>query len=71
MKPDPRRFERPVGTSAQCVTPVLGKRRRMAARFVAQTVSLSTGLLLCLPTHFEAADLSKLAKQGKMILQEK
>lgn len=71
MKPDPRRFERPFGTSAQCVTPVLGKRRRMAARFVAQTVSLSTGLLLCLPTHFEAADLSKLAKQGKMILHEK
>ncbi len=70
MKPDPRLFERPVGTSAQCVTPVLGKCRRMA-RFVAQAVSLSTGLLLCLPTHFEAADLSKLAKQGKMILQEK
>ena len=70
MKPKPRLFERPVGTSAQCVTAVLGKRRRMA-RFVVQTVSLSIGLLLCLPTHLEAADLGKLAKQGKMILQEK
>lgn len=70
MKPDPRLFERPAGTSAQCVTPVLGKCRRIA-RFMVQAVSLSTGLLLCLPTHFEAADPSKLAKQGKMILQEK
>lgn len=71
MKPDPRPFERPVGTSARCVAPVLGKFRRMSARFVAQTVSLSIGLLLCLPTHFEAADLGKFAKQGKTILQEK
>ncbi|MDA9505543.1 hypothetical protein XI09_12890 [Bradyrhizobium sp. CCBAU 11386] len=28
-------------------------------------------MLLCLPAHIEAADLSKVAKQGKMVLQEK
>ncbi|MBR0861630.1 mono/diheme cytochrome c family protein [Bradyrhizobium diazoefficiens] len=41
----------------------------MAARFVAR--SLSIGLLLGLPVEIEAADLSKAAKQGKMVLQEK
>jgi mono/diheme cytochrome c family protein len=43
----------------------------MAARFVAQALSVSIGLLLCLPAHIEAADLSKVEKQGKMVLQEK
>lgn len=72
MKPDPRLFERPVGIAlARCVTPILGELRGMSARFMTQIVSLGTGLLLCLPTHVEAAGLSKLAKQGKMILQEK
>lgn len=43
----------------------------MAARFAAQAFSVSIGLLLCFPADSEAAELSKAAKQGKMVLQEK
>ena len=43
----------------------------MSARFVVQALGPSIGLLLCLPAYVKAADLSKVAKQGKMVLQEK
>ena len=43
----------------------------MSARLVTQALGLSIGLLLCLPANSEAADLSKVAKRGKIILQEK
>ena len=72
MPMKPRLFDRPVGVlSARSANPVSGKCRRMAARFVGQALSLSIGLLLCLPAHIEAADLRKVAKQGKMVLQER
>lgn len=68
----PRLFDRPVGVlSARSANPVLGKYRQVAARFAAQALSLGIGLLLGLPADIEAADLSKAAKQGKMVLQEK
>lgn len=72
MPMKPRLFDRPVGVlSARSANPVSGKCRRMAARFVGQALSLSIGLLLCLPAHIEAADLRKVAKQGKMVLEER
>ena len=72
VKPYARLFERSVGIlSARSANQVFGKFQRMSARFVAPALSLSVGLLLCLPAHVEAADLSKVAKQGKMVLQEK
>jgi cytochrome c5 len=43
----------------------------MAARFIAQALVLSIGLLLCSPANLEAAKLSKVATRGKTILQEK
>jgi mono/diheme cytochrome c family protein len=43
----------------------------MPVRFVFQALSLSVGLLLCLPTALNAAEFSKLATRGKVILQEK
>jgi mono/diheme cytochrome c family protein len=43
----------------------------MAVRFASPALGLSAGLLLCLPATLDAADLSKVATQGKVILQEK
>ena len=43
----------------------------MPARFTAQALVLSIGLLLCLPANLNAAKLSKVATRGKTILQEK
>lgn len=72
VKPYARLIERLVGVlSARSANQVFEEFRRMSARFVAQALSLSIGLLLCLLAHVEAADLSKVAKQGKMVLQEK
>ncbi|MGY3393155.1 mono/diheme cytochrome c family protein [Bradyrhizobium sp. USDA 3311] len=72
MPMKPRLFDRPVGVlSARSANPVLVKYRQVAARFVAQALSLGIGLLLGLPVDIEAADLGKAAKQGKMVLQEK
>ncbi|MET3156346.1 mono/diheme cytochrome c family protein [Bradyrhizobium diazoefficiens] len=72
MPMKPRLFDRPVGVlSARSANPVLVKYRQVAARFVAQALSLCIGLLLGLPVDIEAADLGKAAKQGKMVLQEK
>ena len=42
----------------------------MSVRFASQAIAFSA-LLLCLPTTLEAADFSKQARQGKVILQEK
>ena len=42
----------------------------MSARFAAQALGLSIGLL-CLPANSDAANLSKVATRGKSILQEK
>jgi cytochrome c2 len=42
-----------------------------SARCAAQALGLSIGLLLCLPASLDAANLSKAAKRGKIILQEK
>ncbi len=44
---------------------------RMSARFAAQALALSIGLLLCLPANLDAANLSKVATRGKIILREK
>ena len=43
----------------------------MSARFAAQALGLSIGLLVYLPANLDAANLSKVATRGKMILQEK
>ena len=43
----------------------------MSVRFASRALGFSAGLLLCLPTTFEAADFSKQATRGKVILQEK
>jgi cytochrome c553 len=43
----------------------------MSARFSAQALGLSIGLLLCLSATLDAANLSKEATRGKIILQEK
>jgi mono/diheme cytochrome c family protein len=43
----------------------------MSSRFSGQALSLSIGLLLCLPANLDAANLSKAAERGKIILQEK
>jgi mono/diheme cytochrome c family protein len=43
----------------------------MSLRFAARALGLSAGLLLCLPATLDAANLSKLATRGKIILQEK
>src|SRR5512136_2776473 len=45
--------------------------RHMSVRFVSQALGLSAGLLLCLPASLDAANLSKAATRGKIILQEK
>jgi mono/diheme cytochrome c family protein len=43
----------------------------MAVRFVSQAPGLCVGLLLCLSATVDAAESSKLATRGKVILQEK
>jgi cytochrome c2 len=43
----------------------------MSVRLASQALGFSAGLLLCSPTTFEAADFSKQATRGKVILQEK
>jgi mono/diheme cytochrome c family protein len=43
----------------------------MSLRLASQALGLGAGLLLYLPATLDAADLSKLATQGKVILQEK
>jgi len=43
----------------------------MSARFMVRALGLSVGLLLCLPANVDAANLSKAAEQGRIILQEK
>ena len=43
----------------------------MSARFAAQALGLSIGLLVYLPANLDAANLSKVATRGKIILQEK
>ena len=43
----------------------------MSLRFASQVLGLTAGLLLCLPATLDAANLSKLATRGKVILQEK
>ncbi|HEY6996199.1 MAG TPA: c-type cytochrome [Xanthobacteraceae bacterium] len=43
----------------------------MSVRFACQVLGLSAGLLLSLPATLDAADFSKLATRGKIILQEK
>lgn len=44
----------------------------MSVRFASQALGFTTGLLLCLPATFDAAaDFSKPATRGKVILQEK
>ena len=44
---------------------------RVSVRIAVQALSLSIGLVLCLPANLDAANLSKAAKRGKIILQEK
>jgi len=61
----------PVKTVSEIRDSILGKYVPMTVRLVAQALSLSIRLLLCLPAHVEAAGLSKVAKQGEMLLQEK
>lgn len=43
----------------------------MSERFVVQALGFSIGLLLCLPANLDAANLSKTAQRGRIILQEK
>jgi mono/diheme cytochrome c family protein len=43
----------------------------MSVRFASQALGLSAGLLLSLPATLDAAELSKLATRGKVLLQEK
>lgn len=43
----------------------------MSARFATRALALSIGLLLCLLTNLDAANLGKVAKRGRIILQEK
>jgi mono/diheme cytochrome c family protein len=43
----------------------------MPVRFAFQALGLSVGVLLCLPAALNAAEFSKPATQGKVILQEK
>jgi mono/diheme cytochrome c family protein len=43
----------------------------MSARFSAQALGLSIGLLFCLPANLDAAKLSRVTNRGKVILQEK
>jgi len=43
----------------------------MSARFMVRALGLSVGLLLCSPANVDAANLSKAAERGRIILQEK
>jgi cytochrome c553 len=43
----------------------------MLARPVVRALGLSIGSVLCLPTNVDAANLSKAAERGRIILQEK
>lgn len=43
----------------------------MSVRSAVQVLGLSIGLLLCLAAKLDAANLSKVATRGKIILQEK
>jgi len=43
----------------------------MSACLMVRALRLGVGLLLCLPANAEAANLSKAAERGRIILQEK